>query len=329
MRFEWNFKRPLTILVATLTALTVLTAVAQPAGARSRTNSATSSPAASAPRPLKGEQARALSQNVTDPVVIVLKDQVPSIPATSRDEASRSSAVRATQSSVVTDLAATHARRIHTDTLINAVSATVSPGEAKRLGANPEVARVVPDELIRLSPPPASKTNSANGNGGSTISPLPGSCSTSPRAPQLGPEAIEAIKADEPSSSTLSAAELGYTGKGVKVGFIADGLDIHNPDFIRANGSHVFVDYQDFSGNGTSSRTGGLEAFLDASSIAAQGRETYNVAGYYQVHDNTPCYVQIRGVAPGASLVGLDTSDKDGLSPSSRDPGGNRLGCHP
>ena len=168
------------------------------------------------------------------------------------------------------------------------MSATVSPGEAKRLGANPEVARVVPDELIRLSPPPASETNSANGNGGSTISPLPGSCSTSPR---YSPVRARGNRGDQGGRAVLIhtfGGGFGYTGKGVKVGFIADGLDIDNPDLIRANGSHVFVDYQDFSGNGTSSWTGGLEAFLDASSIAAQGRETYNVAGYYQVHDNTP-----------------------------------------
>ena len=94
---------------------------------------------------------------------------------------------------------------------------------------------------------------------------------------QLNPQAIEAIHAAEPAGDGPSAQALGYTGAGVKVGFIADGLDINNPDFIRANGQPVFVDYQDFSGTGTTAPTDGAEAFDDASSIAAQGRTVYDL----------------------------------------------------
>ena len=43
----------------------------------------------------------------------------------------------------------------------------------------------------------------------------------------------------------------------MKVAFIADGIDVNNPDFIRADGSHVFIDYQDFSGDGPNAPTGG------------------------------------------------------------------------
>ena len=37
---------------------------------------------------------------------------------------------------------------------------------------------------------------------------------------------------------------------GVKVAFFADGVDTNNPDFIRQDGSHVFIDYRDFTGGG-------------------------------------------------------------------------------
>ena len=122
---------------------------------------------------------------------------------------------------------------------------------------------------------------------------------------QLNPQAIEAIHAAEPAGDGPSAQGLGYTGAGVKVGFIADGLDINNPDFIRANGQHVFVDYEDFSGTGTNAPTGGAEAFLDASSIAAQGLHTYDL-GTFGGAVSSPCDIRILGVAPGASLVGLN-----------------------
>ncbi len=123
---------------------------------------------------------------------------------------------------------------------------------------------------------------------------------------QLNPQALETIHADSDQSGAQTARSLGFTGAGVTVGFIADGLDINNPDFIRANGQHVFVDYKDFSGEGTNVPTGGEEAFGDASSIAAQGREVYNVAGYGPHAVTGACNIRVEGVAPGASLVGLD-----------------------
>jgi hypothetical protein len=123
---------------------------------------------------------------------------------------------------------------------------------------------------------------------------------------QLNPQALQAIHADSDVSGAHTARSLGFDGSGVRVAFIADGLDIDNPDFIRSNGQHVFFDYKDFSGEGTGVATGGEEAFGDASSIAAQGREVYNVAGYGPDGVKTTCDIRIEGVAPGASLAGLD-----------------------
>ncbi len=110
------------------------------------------------------------------------------------------------------------------------------------------------------------------------------------------------------------------TGTGVTVGFIADGLDINNPDFIRANGQHVFIDYQDFSGDGLAAVTGGAEAFGDASSIAAQGRQVYDLSNFVNpAHPLPPgCNITVRGMAPGASLVGLKVFGNAHTAPTSR-----------
>ncbi len=250
--------------------------------------------------PLTTAQAQALSTNVSDKVIVVFKNQLPATPDLPGNGADRSAAVNQVQAGVVHELAQTGARQVKSFQIINALSATVSPGEAKRLSANPSVKEVVPDEVIPLtsSLPAASRTQASG------ITPLPGACLPGGKV-QLNPEAIEDIHAATQSGTGQSAQALGYTGAGVKVAFIADGIDTDNPDFIRANGQHVFTDYQDFSGTGTGSVQDGGEAFLDASSIAAQGRETYNVASY-AVGLDKPCNIRILGVAPGASLVGLN-----------------------
>jgi hypothetical protein len=253
--------------------------------------------------PLTASQAQGLSSNVTDKVIVVFKNQLPATPDSPSNVANRVAAVNQVQQGVVQELALTHARQVKKFQLLNAVAATVSPGEASRLSANPSVAEVVRDQPIPLtsSVPDESGASTARSAG---LTPLPGACPSSGQV-QLDPEAVEDIHAATQSGTGDAAQSLGYTGAGVKVGFIADGIDVKNPDFIRADGQPVFVDYQDFSGTGTGSPQDGGEAFLDASSIAAQGRETYNVASY-AVGLDQPCNIRILGVAPGASLVGLN-----------------------
>jgi subtilisin family serine protease len=246
-------------------------------------------------------QATTLSSNVTDHVIVVLKDQVSSLPDTPANVGPRTNVVRSEQQPFLTELSETHATHVTSLSIVNAVSATVSPGEAARLASNPDVAQVVQDKPIPLV---SSLPTLARGQAAAAANTLASACPPAGQT-QLNPEAIETIHAAEPAGGGASAQGLGYTGAGVKVAFIADGLDINNPDFIRANGQHVFVDYQDFSGTGTSAPTNGGEAFLDASSIAAQGRQTYNLATWGSGTTKT-CNIRILGVAPGASLVGLN-----------------------
>ena len=113
--------------------------------------------------------------------------------------------------------------------------------------------------------------------------------------------------------SVPQAASLA-TGKGVKVAFFADGVDINNPDFIRPDGSHVFIDYRDFTAGGPDAPTSAIEAFGDASSIAAQGRQVYDLSTYVNpAHPLPPgCNIRVRGVAPGASLIGMKVFGEEG-----------------
>jgi peptidase inhibitor I9 len=274
--------------------------------------------AATTQAPLSAAQAQALSTNVSDRVIVVFKNQLSATPENAANQSARQSAVAAVQNPVVNELNETKAQNLKTFQIINALSATVSPGEAQRLAANPAVAEVVKDEPIPLSTSePVSRPASLSPTAGSTdtnagAKALKGACRPGGKV-QLDPQAVEQIHAASQSGKGHTAQALGYTGAGVKVGFIADGLDPNNQDFIRANGQKVFVDYQDFSGTGTKAPTGGAEAFLDASSIAAQGLHTYDVSGY-GAGLSEPCNIRILGVAPGASLVGLNVFGSSNLA---------------
>src|SRR2546430_643706 len=133
-------------------------------------------------------------------------------------------------------------------------------------------------------------------------------CPQDPAKPLLEPEALTLTDA--------TRAQNLATGKGVKVGFVADGLDVDNPDLVRADGSHVVVDFQDFTSEGTAAPTDGAEAFGDASAIAAQGRQTYDLADFVNPASPLPrgCTIQIRGVAPGASLSVAKVIDAEGFA---------------
>jgi hypothetical protein len=136
---------------------------------------------------------------------------------------------------------------------------------------------------------------------------LPGSCPTDPSKPLLEPEALQTTQTAFLDTTRPQAQNL-VTGKGVKVAWIADGLDPNNPDFIRADGTHVFTDYEDFSGTDPDLGGVGAEAFGDASSIASQGRQVYDLSQFVNSAHPLPvgCNITVRGVAPGASLVGLN-----------------------
>ena len=83
-----------------------------------------------------------LSQHADEPVIVLLKSQAGQATASSGPAAA---AARAAQASLDRELRAVHATGIKQFTLVNSLAATVSALEARRLAADPAVARVIPD----------------------------------------------------------------------------------------------------------------------------------------------------------------------------------------
>ena len=231
------------------------------------------------------------------PVIVIMKNQHQNVPATVAAAAGRARVLAAEQNPVITDLQRTGAKRIHSFKLLSSVSATVSVAEKNRLAADPAVAQVVPDVSFAIRRPltqaaPTSVTTCRPGQDGV----------------ELDPEALGVIHADSTDPTMQTARRLGITGKGVTVAYLAEGIDPNNPDFLRADGSHVFTDYQDFTGEGAPTTSSGGEAILDASSIAAQGRSIFQIGS---------CKFRVAGAATGASLVGLKVFPNGSLAATS------------
>ena len=133
----------------------------------------------------------------------------------------------------------------------------------RRLAADPAVARVIPD--VRFTVPgtataaPASK-RTAGGRRQFASVPLhniPGACAPVNKS-LLAPEGLALTGTASDSATARTARSLGFTGAGVKVAFLADGLDPGNVNLRRAGGASVFADYRDFTGNGPGVPTAGV-----------------------------------------------------------------------
>ncbi len=278
---------------------------------------------ASAQAQLSEAQAAQLSENADQHVILIMKSQHAVVHKDSSEFLQRSAAIDVEQAPLMDELRQVHASNIKNYHLVSAVAATVSQRELERLKANPAVAAVVPDVVIhRLSSRrrPGTASKSANSqstqsateatSSSLTLNVIPGACAPNGGV-LLDPEGLALTYTDSDDPIEPTARSLGITGAGVKVAWIADGIDPNNVNFIRPDGKSVFDpsiggDYQDFLGDGPGQPTDGGEAFGDANTIAGQGIHVYNVNGFSAQPDPSACKIRIEGVAPGASLVGLD-----------------------
>ncbi len=261
------------------------------------------------PSPLTPAEAEQLAQR---DVIVILRDQLSNVPAARRALSGRATAIAASQSSLVGQLQQSRARKVTSFSTINAFATRVSADEAAQLAVHPLVQAVVPDRIIHQ------RIRDQTAGGGNGVAAASASSTAGGLCGTLEPEALQLTQTAFLNSATAQAQSVldgngrTVTGKGVKVAFLADGLDIHVPGFIRPDGSHVFIDYQDFSGDPAGTPTAGGEAFGDASSVAAQNMPngkplSFDISQFVNAAHPlpSPCNIQIRGMAPDASLVGL------------------------
>jgi hypothetical protein len=250
-------------------------------------------------------------------VIVMLRNQHKDLSITRSANSPRAKADKKDQAPVISRAKSAGMRDVRGFTSVNAIAATATTAQISALTADPNVAAVYPDLPITKAPTGADATPPAKGAAQSGIaSPI---CPSDPSKPLLEPEALQTTDTAFSNPATPQAQSLA-TGAGVKVAFLADGLDINNPDFIRADGSHVFVDYKDFSSEGPDAPSSAAEAFGDASSIAAQGLHAYDLADFVNPAHPLPkgCTITVRGIAPGASLVGLKVFGNSNTAPTSR-----------
>ncbi|HYB54448.1 MAG TPA: S8 family serine peptidase, partial [Thermoanaerobaculia bacterium] len=243
-------------------------------------------------------------------VIVLLRDKAAGLPAHS---AKRADLVKAEVGPLAQTLRSHGATHVSSGSAFPFVVASVNSAQEKALQQNSAVKAVFPDSVIPAPTPEVpTEPQLLSPFRPTTSSPTPtagpGICGTS-TAPEKDPEALSVINA-------YGATALGIDGAGITVGFIAGAADTTIPDFQRnakyassgsPTGSPVVTNVN-FAGEDLTAPFD-VEAFIDASSIAAQGNTKIDLSKFVNAANPLPanCDITITGAAPGASVMGLDT----------------------
>ena len=164
-------------------------------------------------RPLTAALASELAKNVDRPVIVMMRDQLAPARLGSRAARLRAEATAAYQAPLMSELREVHATHVRSYRLVDSFAATVSPGEAAWLKADPEVAEVVPDVTITEAQPSSGPTAAGSspsptawppGHGASlTANVIPGACAPNGEV-QLDPEGLALTNTDsnDPTAKT-------------------------------------------------------------------------------------------------------------------------------
>ncbi|GAA5194467.1 hypothetical protein GCM10023322_58940 [Rugosimonospora acidiphila] len=239
-------------------------------------------------------------------VIVVLKDQHSDLNLRTQGTERRAAALR-DQAPLVADIRSHGGTDISQLVSVNAIAAHLSADEVGRLRDDPAVSQIVPDATTPLADQSAPQA-AAQPSAASVKKPTPAACPTipgEPGKPAQEPEAMADIHASTGNPHSAEMANSIATGKGVVVAINGMNKLAGNPDFQRADGSHVVINAPDYTVDASND-----EAYGDASSVAAQGNVVFSYAGALP-NSNVPanCTFTIKGDAPDASLVDASQID--------------------
>jgi hypothetical protein len=243
-------------------------------------------------------------------VIVVLKSQHTELNMRTQAGTLRTDAL-SDQASIVSSIKASHGTALLQLTEPSSVAATLSPAEVTSLRGNPAVAEIIPDPEIQVapsSPPSVPRVSNVQKNS----NPNPNTCPFNPAGPGKPLQEGEADADVHASNGDPNAPDEGNsiaTGSGVVVANEGMNELAGNPNFFRSDGSPVVIDAPSYTANDSND-----EYYGDASSIAAQGTVTYQYSGALPdatVPIPSGCTFDIKGDAPGASLVDLSNTPYD------------------